>query len=102
MPLLSNLNLSDNCIKVIENLDKNTRLSTLQLKRNNIGLNGIDDLKGLLDCPSISSLDLSENKIDDERVVEEILAKMPNLGVLYFSGNEVCKKIKNYRKTIIN
>jgi hypothetical protein len=36
-----------------------------------------------LDCPSISSLDISENKIDDEKVVDEILAKMPNLGVLY-------------------
>jgi hypothetical protein len=29
LTLLSNLNLSDNCIKVVENLDKNTRLSTL-------------------------------------------------------------------------
>jgi dynein assembly factor 1 len=26
---------------------------------------------------------------------------LPKLGVLYLSGNPVCKKIENYRKTII-
>ena len=26
---------------------------------------------------------------------------MPNLAVLYLSGNDVTKKIKNYRKTLI-
>jgi dynein assembly factor 1 len=30
-----------------------------------------------------------------------VLEKMPNLAVLYLQGNEVCKKIKNYRKTLI-
>ena len=27
---------------------------------------------------------------------------MPNLGVLYMQNNPVCKKIKNYRKNVIN
>jgi dynein assembly factor 1 len=26
---------------------------------------------------------------------------MPNLAVLYLHGNEVCKKIEHYRKTLI-
>ncbi len=52
MPLISNLNLSDNCIATVEGLSKLTRLQNLQLKRNNIGINGLSDLVGLLECPS--------------------------------------------------
>jgi dynein assembly factor 1 len=43
-----------------------TGLQNLQLKRNRIGGNGLDDLKGLLECPSISALDISDNHIDNE------------------------------------
>lgn len=49
----------------------------------NKGKNGIEDLRGLIECPSITTLDLSENKILDENVLEEIFVKLPNLGVLY-------------------
>ena len=34
---------------------------------------------GLLEVPNLSTLDISDNKIKDERVVEEILAKIPQL-----------------------
>jgi len=44
-------------------------LSNLNLKRNRIGLKGIEDLKGLLECPSISSLDISDNKIEDPEIL---------------------------------
>jgi dynein assembly factor 1 len=40
-------------------------------------------LKGLLECPSISVLDISDNKIEDPNVLPEIFEKMPNLSVLY-------------------
>ena len=49
----------------------------------------------------LRTLDITDNKIEDVTIIEEILQKMPNLAVLYLHGNEVCKKIKNYRKTII-
>lgn len=79
------------------------------MKRNRIGKtnrNGessscIDDLKGLLECPTLSVVDLSDNFIDDPQILPEILEKMPNLAVLYLQGNPVTKKIKNYRKTLI-
>ena len=61
---LSNLNLSDNMIERVQGLSKLTKLSNLQLKRNRIGEGGIEDLKGLLECPSISALDVSDNKIE--------------------------------------
>lgn len=46
-------------------------------------------------------MDISDNKIADERIVDEVLVKMPELKVLYLQNNEVTKNIKNYRKTMI-
>jgi dynein assembly factor 1 len=70
------------------------------LKRNRIGGNGLDDLKGLLECPSIANLDIADNKIDDETVLEEIWMKMRDLKVLYSQGNSYAKKIVAYRKVV--
>jgi len=41
-----------------------TKLSNLQLKRNRIGGAGLEDLVGLLECPSVSALDITDNKIE--------------------------------------
>lgn len=59
-----------------------------------------NDLKGLLECPSITCLDLQKNKIEDGSIVD-ILIKMPKLAVLYLQGNPCVRKIKNYRKFLI-
>ena len=77
------LNLSDNLITKVENLENNTQLDSLYLARNRIGQNGIDDLRGLLECQSLVSLDIQNNRIDDPAVMEEIFYKLPNLRVLY-------------------
>jgi dynein assembly factor 1, axonemal len=104
------LNLSDNLITRVENLGALVKLETLQLKRNRIGkVNSegekkscVEDLKGLLECPSLSVVDLSDNFIDDPEILPEILEKMPKLAVLYLQGNPVTRSIKNYRKTLIS
>ena len=98
---LRTLNLSDNMIAEVENIAGLTTLDTLYLKRNRIGRGGIEDLKGLLECPSITCLDLSDNSIEDPEVLPEIFEKMADLKVLYLQGNPVTKKIKNYRKTLV-
>jgi len=59
-----NLNLSDNLIEKVQGISTLTKLSNIQLKRNRIGGAGLDDLRGLLECPSISALDVSDNKIE--------------------------------------
>lgn len=51
-------------IEKIEGLGCLKKLQNLQLKRNRIGADGIDDVKCLIECPSISALDISDNKID--------------------------------------
>jgi len=99
---LVNLNLSDNLIKKIESIEGCDKLDSLYLGRNHIGRNGLSDLSALLECPSITCLDVQSNQIDDPEVLPQILMKMPNLKVLYMQNNPVCKKIRNYRKTIIS
>lgn len=69
---LRTLNLSDNCIKRIEGLSGCPLLDTLQVKRNRIGGDGLDDVRGLLEAKSIVNLDIAENRIDDKTVVEEV------------------------------
>lgn len=100
---LYNLNLSDNLISKIENLKGCTKLSNLLLKRNRIGFNGIEDVKGLLELnKDFAVLDISDNHIKEVEVVDEYLAKIPKLRVIYLNGNECVRKISNYRKTLIS
>lgn len=58
MPQLVQLQLSDNMISKIEGLSTLQELDTLYLARNRVGKNGLQDLYGLLECPSISTLDI--------------------------------------------
>lgn len=60
-----------------------------------------DDLRGLLECPSLRIIDLSHNHIEDPEVVD-VFAAMPNLRVLNLMGNKVIGKIPNYRKTMVH
>lgn len=95
---LDTVNLSKNFIKKIENLSQCTRLSALNLAHN--ALTTAESLEHILDIPSLQTLDVQSNKIDDPAVVE-IFSRMADLRVLYLMGNPVVKKIPHYRKTII-
>ena len=55
---LRNINLTDNMIETVDGLKNLKHLSTLLLKRNRLGRNGKKDLEGILECPSISVLDI--------------------------------------------
>ncbi|XP_065590350.1 LOW QUALITY PROTEIN: dynein axonemal assembly factor 1-like, partial [Cyrtonyx montezumae] len=94
---LNSLNLSNNCVKTIENLSCLKVLNSLQIAHNK--LETVEDIQHLQECPSISVLDLSHNNLSDPNVVI-ILESMPNLHVLSLMGNQVIKKITNYRKTL--
>ena len=65
---LRQLNLNENCVNIIEGLSGCSKLENLYLKRNRIGRDpcgDIESLKGLLDCPSLNCLDLSDNHLTD-------------------------------------
>lgn len=82
----------------IENLETLEKLSTLHLANNRLA--SVQDMEGLLKCPSLSVLDIQNNKIEDPKIIE-LLEQMPNLRVLYLMNNPVIKNIPNYRKTMI-
>nr|XP_057935966.1 dynein axonemal assembly factor 1-like [Doryrhamphus excisus] len=95
---LSTLNVSNNYIQTIENLSCLPQLGTLQMAHNKLA--GVEDIEHLTQCPSISVLDLSHNLLQDPEILP-VLEAMPELRVLTLMGNEVVKKIPNYRKTLI-
>lgn len=92
---LDTLALGNNLLKNIGGLSYSNKLTTLQVPHN--FLRKSDDIKGIIECPSISTLDLSHNQIDDPEIIE-IFAQMPNLAVLNLMGNPVIRKIENYRR----
>ena len=73
------------------------------MKRNRIGSNGLSDIEHLTKNHKISSIDISNNIIDTENFEDfiKILENIKNLSVLYMQNNPICKKIPNYRKTLI-
>lgn len=95
---LDNINLSKNYIKKIENLAHMTKLTSLNMAHNLLA--NADSIKHILQIPSLQTVDLQHNKIDDPSIVD-IVAELPDLRVLYLQGNPAVKHIRNYRKTII-
>ena len=66
-------------------------------------MNNNSDLEELSELPeSLTVLDISDNRIEATDFIELKLAKIKNLRVLYNSGNECVRKIRNYRKFVIN
>ena len=101
---LRQLDLSSNIISHVQGLEKLTILDNLNLKGNKLGQTKdscVDCIKGLLDCPSITTVDLSQNFLKDPALVDEVLCKMPNLKVLYCQGNPFVNKVPSYRKALI-
>lgn len=92
------LNVSNNYIHTIENISCLPDLSTLQIAHNK--LETVEDIKHLSQCLNISVLDMSHNLLNDPEILP-VLEAMPELRVLNLMGNEVLKKIPNYRKTMI-
>ncbi|XP_041797323.1 dynein assembly factor 1, axonemal [Chelmon rostratus] len=95
---LCTLNVSNNYIHIIEHISCLPDLSTLQIAHNK--LETVGDIEHLSQCLAISVLDISHNLLYDPEILS-VLEAMPQLRVLNLMGNEVVKKIPNYRKTMI-
>lgn len=96
---LDTLNLSNNYITKVEGLEGCRKLRTIQLAGNQLKAAG--DLEGLLACPELSILDLSANQLSEPEILD-VLERIPDLRVLNLMGNDVVKKIPNYRKAVLN
>ncbi|XP_060929874.1 dynein axonemal assembly factor 1-like [Limanda limanda] len=95
---LCTLNVSNNYIQKIENISGLQGLTTLQIAHNK--LETVLDVEHLSQCLGISVLDLSHNLLNDPEILH-VLEAMPVLRVLNLMGNEVVRKIPNYRKMVI-
>lgn len=95
---LSTLNVSNNYIRVVENISCLPGLSSLQIAHNK--LETVGDVEHLSRCLALSTLDMSHNLLNDPEILS-VLEAMPELRTLNLIGNEVVKKIPNYRKTTI-
>ena len=96
---LAILNLSHNQITKIDNLEGLTSLEDLDVSNNKITAS--ESIKGLNQAPSIVSLDLSNNQIEDADYIIETLKDRPKLRCLYLRGNRCIRLIPNYRKQMI-
>ena len=96
---LDTLNVSNNAIKSLMGIQLLPRLTTLQITHNRLKMS--EDLLALLDCPSLTVVDLSHNEIDDNDVGQKVLFKMPQLACLYLQGNPVVGTMRHYRKNMV-
>ncbi|XP_028822212.1 dynein assembly factor 1, axonemal-like [Denticeps clupeoides] len=95
---LKQLNVGNNYIREIKNISCLRELSTLVISHNK--LQDLSDVEHLTRCSSLCVLDLSHNLLHDPNILN-ILEQVPDLRVLYLMGNEVVRKIPNYRRTVI-
>ena len=98
VPELDTINLCNNQLRSISNLSCCSKLQTLLATHNQ--LESLESVTHLLDCPSIVTLDLSNNNLSDPAVLE-VFKQMPNLRCLYLKGNPFVSSVKNYRKSLI-
>lgn len=86
------LNLNENMVRKVSGLAGCETLDTLYLKNNRLGQDesgDVETLKGLLERPSLTCVDIQSNYLSDPAILEEVLYKMPNLKVLYLMNNKV-------------
>ncbi|XP_037711715.1 dynein assembly factor 1, axonemal homolog [Drosophila subpulchrella] len=97
---LDTLNLSSNHIRKIQNIGSDILpvLNTLNISSNY--LKDCESLSDLVQCKTLSVLDLSNNRIDDILIVK-VFEQMPSLKVLVLQGNPVVSRLPQYRKTLI-
>ena len=97
---LVTLNLSHNQITKVENLNNLINLSNIDLSFNYI--ENCENLSGLLECQSLTNIDLSQNKILYSEHLLDLFEGMKNLACLYLKGNPFVRDFPNYRKSVVS
>lgn len=98
-PNLNTLNAASNSLTSLQQLAATPHLATLIAERNQ--LSTLAALEPLLSCMELHTLDLQGNEIEDEAVLEGIIARLPALRCLYLKGNPMVSKVASYRKAVI-
>ena len=65
-------------------------------------ISSVDDLRDILNMPTVSVLDIQNNQIEgNQDEIIDLFSKAKSIKVLYFKGNDVIRKINQYRRTMI-
>jgi hypothetical protein len=100
---LVTLDISENHVDSLEGLRGHQTLATLVAAGNRLA--DVDAVDALRDCPRLTSLDLSDNKLRDVSVVAFLTSKdaglANRLALLKFRGNPAVGETKSYRKTVV-
>lgn len=89
------LDVSYNKIEDTTCLEQLPHLSSLYI--NNNCLSAVEKMKSLSGCSSLSTLDLSKNKLEDAEELLTVLERLTSLRALYLHGNAVVRNIDPYR-----
>jgi len=96
---LVKLNLSNNLITKITGLKGLVELQTLQLNHNNISSTA--DCEELKELPSLSQLELKNNKLEDKDEIVPFFSQLKGLHALYLQNNPAIRVVTQYRKTLV-
>ena len=95
---LVKINLSQNFIKKIEGLKGLDLLTTIDLSGNLIP--DTKSCEELLYLPSLASIDLKNNVIDDGDNIVPFFSQLKTISSLYLKGNPGCRHVSMYRKNL--
>jgi len=96
---LVHLDLSENRIKILNGLSSLPILSTLNLAKN--CLCDSHSISHLQECPSISSIDFSNNDLNGDDLIP-IFSKLHKLTSMNMNGNPALSDVKDFRKRVIS
>jgi dynein assembly factor 1 len=96
---LDTLNLSKNMIRAVTGVSHLSKLKVLQLSHNNLATAA--DIAEIGALTALTTLDLSDNRLEDASAVLELAASLPHLAVLYLHGNPAVKALPHYRRTLV-
>ncbi|XP_046462438.1 dynein axonemal assembly factor 1-like [Daphnia pulex] len=92
------LDVSNNELKEINEIELLKNLTTLYIGNNK--LSETSSIEPLPRCKSLSTLDLSKNRLSDYKTILNLLSSISQLSVLYLLGNPVVRSIDSYRLQI--
>eukprot|EP01038_Epipyxis_sp_PR26KG_P013350 gene13350-17906_t len=93
------LDLSNNRLTKIDNLANSVpQLQTINLSHN--ALNSIESIEHFKECPSITNIDVTNNRLESNEQFFDLFSQIPSLVTLSINGNDITKLV-SFRKKMI-
>mmetsp|Transcript_20554 Transcript_20554/g.65597 ORF Transcript_20554/g.65597 Transcript_20554/m.65597 type:complete len:632 (+) Transcript_20554:151-2046(+) len=97
---LVTLDVSQNMLQSLQGIEHLTALQSLNASSNR--LETPESVSALAKCQALTCVDLQKNALEDDEAVLGIVDQNTNVSALYLAGNPLVKRIKYYRKSLVN